>query len=228
MVPKKIAFLAKKGGAGQTTAVCLTAKALAVLNKKVLAVDLNDGTDLSDAFKLTGEYLFNLFDVSEDGTVTDAVKSACENVDYIGAVQGEMQFEKLDTKRFEELFSKYDFVLFDLPKGAVLSDCGQMNIFISPPKKRELERLYAYSDCFDGGENRLMVSGILKKEISQGISENLDDCVDTSGLRLIVAAPFDPALSRGASSPGESVLTAYSNLSKRLTGENIPLNTKIL
>lgn len=228
MISKKICFLAKKGGAGQTTATSLTAKSLARLGKRVLAVDLNSGTDLSDAFKITEEYLFNLSDVLDEEEPLNAVKSVCKNIDYIGAVQRDIPFETLNTERFEELFSKYDFVLFDLPKGAVFPYSEQINIFISPPKKRELERLYAYSDSFIDCENRLLVSGISKKEVSQGLSENLDDCVDISGLRLIAAVPFDLNFSRGSALPNENVLIAYSNLSKRLLGENIGLNPKIL
>lgn len=227
MSAQKICFLAKKGGAGQTTAVSLTARALAALGKKVLAVDLNAGTDLSDAFKITEQYLFNLCDVMDGAELSASVKGVCENIDYMGAVQNELLFGALSDELFSELFSKYDFVLFDLPKGAELSDSGQMNIFISPPEKRELERLYAYSDSFYG-ENRLLVNGFSKKEAFQGVSENLDSCIDISGLQLIGVIPFDIRLSRNISAPNKNVFTAYSNLSKRLTGENVALNFKIL
>lgn len=227
MSAQKICFLAKKGGAGQTTAVSLTARALAALGKKVLAVDLNAGTDLSDAFKITERYLFNLCDVMEGAELSASVKGVCENIDYMGAVQDELLFGALSDKPFSELFSKYDFVLFDLPKGAELSASGQINIFISSPEKRELERLYAYSESFYG-ENRLLINGFSKKEAFQGVSENLDACVDISGLRLIAVIPFDMRLSRNISAPNENILTAYSNLSKRLTGRSIELNSKIL
>ena len=77
---------------------------------------------------------------------------------------------------------------------------------------------------------RLAVNRISNRMVKRGGAVTVDDAMDATGLCLLGVIPEDPSVSICAAE-GKPIVTsqqsgaagAYTNIARRLTGENVPL-----
>ena len=78
---------------------------------------------------------------------------------------------------------------------------------------------------------RLIVNKLSKNDIKSGMITNLDEIIDTVGIQLLGVIPEDFSLKEATGKgtplqPSAPSLAAFDAISKRLTGDTIPLVIK--
>lgn len=236
-----IAVTSGKGGAGKSSISVHLAAALSQMSNKVLVVDLDAGMRCLDImFGVSNNLIFDLSDVlSENKSVEEAVltvSSVSENLHFLAApLRGKINPEELSlfTKKVSEI---YDFVIFDFPAGAV------DELYTALPRYSEA-LVVSGADAVslrdaaimgsDLAELNLMSVRLILNRVSfdamrRGITANIDEVIDESGIRLIGVVPqsMDVYMSccSGQALPKKSrAAKAFSRIAKRIMGYDIPL-----
>lgn len=110
-----LSFYSQKGGTGRTTAAYMTAHILAQRGYKVLALDIDAQTNLTQALGITSETPTILQALKNKRTMCDYIINIDENLD---AIPGDIRTAITSGNRFNSLTEysrKYDYIIIDLP-----------------------------------------------------------------------------------------------------------------
>lgn len=245
---KVIVLASGKGGTGKSTVSVGLAVALVKLNKKVLLVDCDSGMRGIDLMLGVEKEL--VYDVS------DAVCGGCDKTAAIyvtsniyglymmpapGSPDDEVAPEIMG-QLIREIKDEYDYVLIDSPAGtgtgfdAAAAAADRALIVINPEPTSVRGCLNIHRKLVEKGTEdvRLIINRFDRNRFeAMGIYEDLDRLIDAAETQLIGIVPEDvkiAAIAQKGNTGKESVpsMGAFTNIAKRIEGENVPLNCKIL
>ena len=235
-----------KGGVGKSSMTALLGRAFSKLGKKTLLIDCDIGLrSLDIILDVQDKVLFSWGDVLLDACYPDQAMIEQEGLFLLAAPS--VLPEGIGSAELRELIDEYinnfgfDYVLIDA--GAGIADNAMLAmkaadkaLIISTPDNVCVRSVAAAANkLFELGmdaENiRLIINRFDKKSALSGKMLNVDDVIDSTGVRLIGAVPDDEAielrLHRGMFLPKRSkALKAATRVARRINGEAVKLKIK--
>lgn len=245
-----IVITSGKGGVGKTTTAANLGTGFALLGKKVALVDADIGLrNLDVVMGLENRIVYDLVDVTEGNC---RLKQALirdkrfENLYLLPAAQTRDK-DAVSPAQMQELCrdlaQDFDFVLIDCPAGIeqgfknAIAGADRAVIVTTPEVSavRDADRIIGLLEAEGKSNPKLIVNRIRPKMVKKGDMMDIDDIIEILAVDLLGVIPEDeyivistnkgePAVSNPTSLAG----TAYKNIVRRLTGENVPLmNLKV-
>ncbi len=235
-----------KGGVGKTTATANLAVAFAKLDKKVACIDADIGLrNLDVVMGLENRIVYDLVDIVEgraklrQAMIKD--KRFSEDLYLIPAAQtrDKTAISPKDMIRLvEELKGLVDYILIDSPAGIergfrnALAPADEVLIVTNPEVSsvRDADRIIGLIEAQDKGPGKLIVNRVKPDMVKRGDMLSPEDIIDILAIKLIGLVPEDEKIlissnkgTPAAMTPEESKAgQAFTNIAKRLTGEDIP------
>ena len=238
-----IAVTSGKGGAGKSSVSVHLATALANLSNKVLVVDLDAGMRCLDIMLgVSDRMLFDLNDVlKNDKTILEAaidVPSGNGKLLFLGApLKGKIAPDEL-SRFVSSAAEEFDFVILDFPAGAVdelysalpryaealvVCNADAVSLRDAAVMGADLKELNFMSV-------RLILNRVSFDNMRRGITANIDEVIDSSGIRLMGVVPqsmdvYMSCCSGEALSKKCRAAKAFLRIAKRIMGYDIPLTS---
>lgn len=240
-----IAVTAGKGGTGKSTTSANIASSLAALGKKTLVVELDFGLrcldimlGIKDKVKHDiGEYLEGNIDIM---TATTKVERS-DNLFLVCATRN--PFMDINPEKIigvcEEMRSRFDYIIIDTAGvgSSVFSviKAADLILMVTTPDTvcvRDgaiLSDFLYVKNCIN---QRLIINKVGQKFKDEEILFDLDEVMDTVGIPLIGVVPEDNDIrvcgAKGMPLPTSSAgYKAYTAISRRILGEDVPLTINI-
>ena len=242
---KIILIASGKGGTGKTTAAANIAAAISASDKLTLAVDMDIGLrNLDIALGLESSVVYDICDVIEERCTLDEalIKDSTRGNLYILSAPQTRGASEFDKSAFSDLWQRlkerFDYCVIDAPAGI---DGGfeyslggaDMAVIITTPEVsalRDADRVISVIEDSGIEEIKLVLNRVRPDLIHNGVMMNADDCVDMLGITVLGIVPEDDelkiaalkgelAVARNGSRAGE----AFSNIAKRILGEDVPI-----
>ncbi len=233
-----------KGGTGKSTVTALLGEALAFSGKRVLAVELDSGLRALDtALGLEKDIVFDLGDLMRgSANAKDAVYRCgfCPNLSLIAASAHPSELpEGLLTGLAKTLGGDYDFILFDCPTGLggtleIAARETDLALIVAAPDAVSVKAARSAVQTVRSsgrGSVRLIINRVPPKARLLAPLASLDEVIDGTGAQLL-GALWDDRDTRDALAFGRPLSRAsknaapFSNIAKRLCGEQAPLSIK--
>lgn len=242
-----IVITSGKGGVGKTTTTANLGTGFALLGKKVVLIDADIGLrNLDVVMGLENRIVYDLVDVTEGNC---RLKQALirdkryETLYLLPAAQtrdknavSPEQMRQLS----QELAEQFDYVIIDCPAGIeqgfknAIAGADRAVIVTTPEVSavRDADRIIGLLESEGKHNPKLIVNRIRPSMVKKGDMMNIDDIIEILAIDLLGIIPEDEYIvistNRGepaVANPISLAGTAYSNIVRRLTGENIPLMT---
>lgn len=241
-----IVITSGKGGVGKTTATANIGTGLAALGKKVVLVDTDIGLrNLDVVLGLENRIVYDLVDVTDgncrlkQALIKD--KRFDDRMFLLPAAQTkdknsvtEEQMKELTAMLKEE----FDFVVIDCPAGieqgfknAIAG--AERGLVVTNPEVsavRDADRIIGLLEAADVKSPQLIINRMRPAMVKKGDMMDIDDIIDILAIDLIGVVPEDEAIVVSTNRGEPAVLDqeslageAYRNISKRITGEEVPL-----
>ena len=236
-----IAVTSGKGGAGKSSVSAHLAVALSLMQNKVLIVDLDAGMRCLDIMLgVSDSLLFDLNDVLDGQKALEeavlTVPSVGEKLHFLAApLKGKINPERLG-EFVSNACSKYDFVILDFPAGTV------DELYSALPRYAEVlvvcnADTVSLRDAAIMGTDlsalrfmsvRLILNRVSFENMRRGITANIDEVIDSSGIRLMGVVPqsmdiYMSCCSGQALNKKCRAAKAFERIAKRVMGYDIPL-----
>ena len=240
-----IVITSGKGGVGKTTTTSNIGIGLAMLGKSVAIVDADTGLrNLDVVMGLENRIVYDIVDVV-DGNCR--IKQALikdkkfDNLFLLPAAQTKDK-DAIEPEQMKalskELSGRFDYVIIDCPAGieqgfknAIIG--ADRAIVVTTPEisaVRDADRIIGLLEANGLNNPKLIINRIKQDMVNRGDMMNIDDILDILAIDLIGIVPDDEAIVI-STNKGEPVIIegksmsgqAYSNISKRIAGEDIPL-----
>ncbi len=248
MNAKAIVVTSGKGGVGKTTTTANVGAALAQQGERVVVIDTDVGLrNLDVVMGLEGRVVFDLIDVFEgkcrlkQALIRD---KRSENL-YLLAASQTKDKSSLSEARMQETVQKlleeegFDRVLIDSPAGiesgfqtAASAAAGAL-VVVNPEVSsvRDADRIIGLLEAREITEVKLIINRLRPEMVKRGDMLEVDDVLEILGVKLIGIVPEDeqilvstnignPISLSDSSKMGAG--TAFRNIAKRITGEDIP------
>ena len=240
-----IVITSGKGGVGKTTTTANIGTGLAMLGKKVVVVDADIGLrNLDVVLGLENRIVYDIVDVVENvcrikqGLIRDKryeglfLLPAAQTKDKT-AVSPQQMYEL--TQQLKELF---DYVIIDCPAGIeqgfqnAIAGADKAIVVTTPEISavRDADRIIGLLEAKGLHNPKLIINRIRQEMVKRGDMMNIDDMIDILAIDLLGIVPDDEAIVI-STNKGEPAVTedkalagqAYRNITKRITGEEVPL-----
>lgn len=232
-----------KGGVGKTTTAANIGLGLAQMDKKVVMVDTDIGLrNLDVVMGLENRIVYNLVDVVEGNC---RLKQALirdkrhENLCLLPSAQtrdkSSVTPEQMK-KLCEELQSQFDYILLDCPAGIeqgfknAIAGANRAIVVTTPEVSaiRDADRIIGLLEANDLTDIALVINRVRPDMVKRGEMMSVEDVVDILAVSLIGVIPDDEhvviATNQGEPLTGSKCPSgqAFSNISRRITGEEVP------
>jgi septum site-determining protein MinD len=239
-----ITITSGKGGVGKTTATANLSTALALLGKKVVAIDADIGLrNLDVVMGLENRIVYDLVDIVEgtcrlrQAMIKDKrleelyLIPAAQTRDKTAVTPGDM-IELIDQMRDE-----FDYILIDSPAGIeqgfknAIAPADRILIVTTPEVSavRDADRIIGLVEAEEKGPGDLILNRLRPDMIKRGDMLNTEDVIDVLAINLIGVVPDDEAIVVSTNTGRPAVIEngslagqAFRNIAGRLTGEEIP------
>lgn len=240
-----IVITSGKGGVGKTTTTANIGTGLALLNKKVVVVDADIGLrNLDVVMGLENRIVYDLVDIVEEnckikqGMIKDKKHEglylipAAQTKDKTAVSPEQM---KILT---DELKTMFDYVLIDCPAGIeqgfknAIAGADRALVVTTPEVSavRDADRIIGLLDSAGISEHKLVINRIRPDMVKRGDMMDVEDILDILAVDLIGVVPDDEAIVI-STNKGEPIVAdqgalagrAYKNITRRITGEEVPL-----
>ncbi|MCI6420462.1 MAG: septum site-determining protein MinD [Blautia sp.] len=239
-----IVITSGKGGVGKTTVTANLGLGLAKLNKKVVVVDTDIGLrNLDVVLGLENRIIYNLIDVIEgtcrmkQGLIRD---KRCENLFLLPSAQTKDKTAVTPEQMIKltrDLSEEFDYILLDCPAGIeqgfknAIAGANRAIVVTTPEVSaiRDADRIIGLLQANEMPEIHLLINRLRMDMIRRGEMMSVEDVTEILAVDLIGAVPDDEAVviatNQGEPLCGQDSLSgqAFSNICRRITGEEIPL-----
>lgn len=246
---KKIAMISALGGQGRTLTAAYVGRAMADSGRNVAMLDLCG----------FGGTLACMLGVAEDAVmnVGDVIHGRCTHEDAFLKCGADLKVMpssifadecvipySVACRRMIEGLAREGDVIADIPAGAV-PDCGAVrcfDLFVICVRTDRLNLKYAAAlcrmiknsaeECNCNCDVRLVLTRFSPEYLQLGGVNDIDECIDTVGAKLIGVVPYDKAAARAAvlEQPLEVSCDAMRychDIACRICGEKVPLDNKL-
>ncbi len=234
-----------KGGVGKTTTTANIGTGLAINGKKVVVVDADIGLrNLDVVMGLENRIVYDLVDVVEgvcrlrQGLIKDKrydglfLLPAAQTKDKNSVTPKQMQ--ELTT----ELKEMFDYIIIDCPAGIeqgfknAIAGADKAIVVTTPEISavRDADRIIGLLEAAELRNPQLIINRLKVDMVKRGDMMNIEDMIDILAIDLLGVVPDDEMIVI-STNKGEPAVTddkslagkAYSNITKRIMGEDIPL-----
>lgn len=241
---KAIVITSGKGGVGKTTTTANIGAGLAVLGQRVALVDADIGLRNLDLFMgLENRVVYHLVDVIEGranwkkAIIRD---KRMENLVLLPSAQARDK-DSVTPRQMKQLINElkqeFDFVLLDCPAGIeggfknAIAGADQAIVVVNPEVSsvRDADRVIGLLEAEEVKEVGLVVNRLKPSMVKRGEMLAIKDIVDLLAINLLGIVPEDEGIVI-SSNRGEQIALnqtakagqAFSNISRRLLGEEVP------
>lgn len=233
-----------KGGVGKTTATANLSAALAMMGKKVVAIDSDIGLrNLDVVMGLENRIVYDLVDVVEgicrlrQAMIKDKrldelyLIPAAQSRDKTAVTPGDM------IELTNQLREDFDYILIDSPAGIeqgfknAVAPADKVLIVTTPEVSavRDADRIIGLIEAEEKGPGELIVNRLRPDLVKRGDMLNTDDVIDVLAINLIGVVPDDESIVISTNNGRPAVLEngslagqAFKNIAGRLAGHNVP------
>lgn len=242
---KLVIIASGKGGTGKTTITSHIGACLADKGHLTALVDADAGfRNLDIALGLESSIVFDYSDFINGASEFEdiLIKSpAQENLYFVAAPQSvpTAEFDEEKTAAFwENMKNRFEYVLADAPAGmgdgfmfaAKYADEAVIAALPETSSLRDADRVITELENQGVDMIRLVINRIRPELIESKIMMNVDDCIDVLSIPLLGLIPEDEnvieSMLKGQplmTSGGLGACTAFSNISERLIGNQVPI-----
>lgn len=240
-----IVITSGKGGVGKTTTTANLGTGFALMGKKVVLIDADIGLrNLDVVMGLENRIVYDLVDVTEgncrlkQALIRDKryetlyLLPAAQTRDKSAVSPDQMQ------KLCKDLAQEFDYVLIDCPAGIeqgfrnAIAGADRAVIVTTPEVSavRDADRIIGLLEAEGKSNPKLIVNRIRPQMVKKGDMMDIDDIIEILAIDLLGIIPEDEYIvistNRGEPAvvnPASAASTAYKNIVRRMTGENVPL-----
>ncbi len=246
-----ITITSGKGGVGKSTTTANVATALALLGKKVVAVDFDIGLrNLDMILGLENRIVYDVVDVMEDRcNLAQAIikDKRTPNLHFLPASQTKdktvLNKEKVE-KLITDLKKDFDYIIIDSPAGIesgfehaiYLADRALIVTTPEISSVRDADRVIGIIDAKskkaqngEEVEKHIIINRIKPELVEKGEMLAIDDVLDILSLPLIGVVPDDEDIVKSTNLGKPIVLDeksmvgeAFRRIAKRIEGEDVP------
>ncbi len=242
-----IVITSGKGGVGKTTTSANIGTGLALSGKKVVLIDTDIGLrNLDVVMGLENRIVYNLVDVVEGNCRLRQALIKDKRYPGLYLLPSAQTRDKTAVspnqmiKLTEQLKEQFDYILLDCPAGIergfqnAVAGANRAIVVTTPEVSaiRDADRIIGLLGTYEIGKIELIVNRIRADMMKKGDMMSVDDVVDILSVPLL-GAVYDDESVVIATNHGEPLVggdspagIAFSNIVKRIEGEQIPLMTE--
>ena len=242
-----IVITSGKGGVGKTTTTANIGTALASMGKKVVVVDGDTGLrNLDVLMGLENRIVFTLMDVIEENCKLKQALIKDKRFPNLFLLPTAQTRDKDDIKKEQmaelicQLKEEFDYVIIDCPAGieqgfenAIVS-ADRALVVVNPEvtSVRDADRVIGKLEAKGIEDHQLIVNRINIDMVKNGDMLDVTDILDSLAIKLIGIVPDDKNITVSTNKGEPIVLNdralsgkAFSNIARRITGEQVPFLT---
>jgi septum site-determining protein MinD len=235
-----------KGGVGKTTATANIGAALAAMGNRVVCIDADIGLrNLDVVMGLENRIVYDLVDVVEGRCKLRQALIKDKRIAELYLIPAAQTRDKsavspADMKRIgDDLRSEFDWVIIDSPAGIergfrnAIAPADMVIIVTNPEVSsvRDADRIIGLIEAEEKGPGKLVVNRIKPEMVRRGDMLDTPDIIDVLAIELLGIVPEDErvvvASNQGipiAQESGSKAGKAFSNIARRLSGEDVPFD----
>jgi septum site-determining protein MinD len=246
MSGKVVTITSGKGGVGKTTITANIATALAMLGKKVVAIDADIGLrNLDVVMGLENRIVYDLVDVIEGRCRLRQAMIKDKRQPDLYLIPAAQTRDKMAVSPSDmilvcdELRQEMDYIIIDSPAGIergfrnAIAPADEVLIVTNPEVSavRDADRIIGLLESEEKGPGRLILNRLKPEMVARGDMLSIDDVLDILAIDLIGVIPEDESIliSSNRGTPiamsginGSSASQAFRNVAQRLQGETVP------
>lgn len=247
MSGKVITITSGKGGVGKTTVTANIASALAMLDKKVVAIDADIGLrNLDVVMGLENRIVYDLVDVVEGRCRLRQAMIKDKRQPELYLIPAAQTRDKNAVSPSDmvlvcdQLREEMDYIIVDSPAGIergfrnAIAPADQVVIVTNPEVSavRDADRIIGLIEAEEKGPGKLLINRLKPQMVERGEMLSIKDILDILAIELLGVIPEDENIlistNRGTplamgSVNGASAGQAFRNIAQRLDGLDIPL-----
>ncbi|MCA9995130.1 MAG: septum site-determining protein MinD [Anaerolineales bacterium] len=247
MSGKVITITSGKGGVGKTTVSANIASALAMLDKKVVAIDADIGLrNLDVVMGLENRIVYDLVDVVEGRCRLRQAMIKDKRQPELYLIPAAQTRDKNAVSPSDmvlvcdQLREEMDYIIVDSPAGIergfrnAVAPADQVVIVTNPEVSavRDADRIIGLIEAEEKGPGKLLINRLKPQMVERGEMLSIKDILDILAIELLGVIPEDENIlistNRGtplamSSMNGVSAGQAFRNIAQRLDGLDIPL-----
>ncbi len=246
MSGKVVTVTSGKGGVGKTTVTANIATALAMLGKKVVAIDADIGLrNLDVVMGLENRIVYDLVDVIEGRCRLRQAMIKDKRQPDLYLIPAAQTRDKMAVSPSDmilvcdELRQEMDYIIIDSPAGIergfrnAIAPADHVLIVTNPEVSavRDADRIIGLLESEEKGPGRLIINRLKPEMVARGDMLSIDDVLDILAVELIGVIPEDESIliSANRGTPvamsglnGSSASQAFRNVAQRIEGQTVP------
>lgn len=240
-----IVITSGKGGVGKTTTTANIGTGLALSGKKVVVVDADIGLrNLDVVMGLENRIVYDIVDVVEGVCRLRQALIKDKRYDGLFLLPAAQTKDKnaVSPKQMQDLTNDlkemFDYIIIDCPAGIeqgfknAIAGADKAVVVTTPEISavRDADRIIGLLEAAELRNPQLIINRIRIDMVKRGDMMNIEDMIDILAIDLLGVVPDDETIVI-ATNKGEPAVTdssslagkAYTNITKRIMGEEVPL-----